>query len=62
MFDRLWGTSNFHVIGPTCHYDVIDFAFVAKRRDRVLGNKYNINDVIVIVSMAMMKICYDETT
>ena len=27
-----WGTSNVHVIGLTCHYDVIGFVFVAKRR------------------------------
>ena len=27
-----WGTSNGHVIGPTWYYDVIYFAFVAKRR------------------------------
>ena len=32
------------VIGPTRYYDVIDFAFVAKRR----GNKRKINDVIMI--------------
>ena len=24
-----WGTSTQYVIGPTCHYDVIDFVFVA---------------------------------
>ena len=28
-----WGTGNGHVIGQTCYYDVIDFVFVAKRRD-----------------------------
>ena len=29
-----WGTTAGHVIGPTFHYDVTDFVFVAKRRDR----------------------------
>ena len=27
-----WRTTTGHVIGPTCHYDVIDFVLVAKRR------------------------------
>ena len=27
-----WRTISGHVIGPTCHYDVIDYVFVAKRR------------------------------
>ena len=37
--DRRWdnqrpmGTSISHVIGLTCHYDVIDFVIVAKRRE-----------------------------
>ena len=39
-------------VSATCHYDVIDFAFVAKRRDRryataPLGNKHKIDDVIM---------------
>ena len=29
------GIYNWLVIGPTCYYDVIDFVFVAKWRDRV---------------------------
>ena len=36
-----WGTATGHVIGPTGHYDVIDFVFVSKRRER------KINDVIM---------------
>ena len=28
------GTTSDHVIGPTCHYDVTDTVFVAKRRGR----------------------------
>ena len=32
-----WETSIFsHVIGLSCHYDVTDFVFVAKRRDRAV--------------------------
>ena len=27
-------SSTIHMIGPTCHYDVTDFVFVAKRRGR----------------------------
>ena len=27
-----WGTTIGHVIGPPCHYDVMVFVFVAKRR------------------------------
>ena len=30
-----WRNTTRQVIGPTCHYDVIDFVFVAKRRDDV---------------------------
>ena len=36
-----------HVIGPTCHYDVIDIVFVAKGATAPLGNKHNISDVIM---------------
>ena len=31
-----WGTPTCYVIGPTCHYDVIYFVFVAKRQDRLV--------------------------
>ena len=36
-----------HLIRPTCHYDIIDFVFVAEHRDRPLGNKHKISDVIM---------------
>ena len=40
-------TTTGHVIGPTGHYDVIDFAFVAP-----LGNKRKIDVVIMTSSRA----------
>ena len=40
--DEVMGTFTGHAIGPTRHYDVIDFVFVAKRRDQ-----RKINDVIM---------------
>ena len=40
-----WGTSTGHVIGSNYYYDVMDFVFVAKRLNRALSNKHEINDV-----------------
>ena len=36
-----WAASNGHMIGPTFHYDVIDFVFAPR------SNEHNINDVIM---------------
>ena len=41
-----WTTSTGHVIGQTCHYDVIDYVFRCQAA-RSLGNKHKINDVIM---------------
>ena len=43
----VWATTTDHVIGQTCHYDVIDFMFVAKRRDRPAWQRTRVNDVIM---------------
>ena len=32
--EQLMAYYSSHVIGPTCHYDVIDFVFVAKLRNK----------------------------
>ena len=46
-----WSITTGHVIRPTCHYDVIDCVFVAKRR--------SLYDVIDFVFVAKRRDHYD---
>ena len=50
MVESVWGRpvqwERGHEIGPTCHYDVIDFAFVAKRRGH-----YDVTDFVFVAKL-----------
>ena len=61
-------TTTGHVIGPTCHYDVIDIVFVLLQSGAaaLLGNKHNYDviDFFVILQydVIMTSRFYDETS